>query len=301
MTVLLSVPLYALLTAIGLAATLMPRSLELLLGSLFGRAVLALGLFKDKIVAQNLADCFPQKSSAERAALLRANYEHYGILFFEYAHFFSPVPGHYARYARRISRLAGREHWEKAAAKGKGVLFFSSHVGFWEMSAASAGLAGIHPTIVTTVLKPAWLNRVITGRRTSVGVAQAFHPGSMPTVLKALRRGGSVAFMNDQYAPPPMGLPVPFFGALVDTLSVVGPLARRTGAPVLPVSVHRDEDGVQVATIEPEFDLSSARGDAAKCTELIAARVETWVRRHPAQWLWIHRRFKRAVWRARAF
>lgn len=278
----------------------MPRSVELFLGPLFGRAVHRLGLFKTRTVAENIANCFPEKSAAERAALARANYEHYGILFFEYAHFFSPIPGHFKRYAAKISRLVGRAHWEKAHAKGKGVLFFSSHVGFWEMSAASAGLSGMNPTIVTTILKPAWLNAMITGGRASAGVAQAFHPGSMPTVLRALRKGGAVAFMNDQYAPPPMGLPVSFFGVLVNTLSVVGPLSKRTGAPVLPVSVHRDKDGVQVATIEPEFDLSSANGDGAASTELIAARVEAWVRRHPEQWLWIHRRFKHVVWPAPA-
>lgn len=287
-----SAPLRLLLAALGLGASLLPRPVELWLGRGFGRLTLVLGLFKRRIAEDNIAQCLPELDAAGRGALLRANYEHYGILFFEYLHFFSPIPGHFRRYARRVSRLENRQIWERARAKGKGVIFFSAHLGFWEMSAAAAGLSGLEPTVVTTMLKPAWLHRKITQSRASTGVAQAFHPGSMPAVLRALRRGGSVAFMNDQYARPPMGLPVVFFGRLVETLSVVGPLAKRTGACVLPVYAVRGPDGVNEVRIEPEMDL--AEDGPEEATQKVAGRVEEWVRRHPEQWLWIHRRFKNA-------
>ncbi len=295
-----SVPLRVLLTGLGLAVSFLPRRAELVLGPLLGRFVCAFGLFKVRRSAEHIALCFPEKSPAERAALLRANYEHLGILFFEYLHFFSPIPGHYRRYAAKISRLEGLANWRRAHDKGKGVIFFSSHLGFWEMSAAAGGLAGMAPTVVTTVLKPKWLDAQITAARRSCGIAAAYHPGSLPSVMRVLRKGGTVAFMNDQYAPPPMGSPVVFFGASVNTLTVVGPLAKRTGAAVVPVTVHRDPDGTQVVAVEPEFDLSAAGGDATASTQLIAARVEAWVRAHPEQWLWIHRRFKAAVWPAPA-
>ena len=68
----------------------------------------------------------------------------------------------------------------------------------------------------------------------------------------------------------------------------------------MPVSVLRGPDGVHVVTVEPELDLSSADGDAIASTTMIAKRVEEWVREKPEQWLWIHRRFKHAVWPARA-
>lgn len=287
-----SAPLRILLAVLGLGASFLPRPLELRLGRGLGRLALALGLFRPRIARENIARCLPRWSAGEREALLRANYEHYGVLFFEFLHFFSPIPGHFRRYAARVSRLENRELWERAQAGGKGVIFFSAHLGFWEMSAAAAGLSGLAPTIVTTVLKPGWLHRRITEARASAGVAQAFHPGSMPAVLRALRRGGSVAFMNDQYARPPMGLPVAFFGSRVDTLSVVGPLAKRTGARVLPVYSVRGEDGVVSVRIEPEMDLGE---DAEEATQRVAERVELWVRRHPEQWLWIHRRFKNAT------
>ncbi|MEI8190432.1 MAG: hypothetical protein WCI75_12020, partial [candidate division NC10 bacterium] len=159
MSVLVSAPLWLLLSVLGLAAGLLPRWAELGLGRVFGRAVLALGFFKRKTAYDNIRHCFPELGEDGWKALLARNFEHYGILFFEYLHFFSPLPGHYLRYARSICVLEGAEHWERARAKGKGVIFVSCHNGFWEMVAAAAGLTGKPLTIVTTVLKPRWLDR----------------------------------------------------------------------------------------------------------------------------------------------
>jgi KDO2-lipid IV(A) lauroyltransferase len=86
----------------------------------------------------------------------------------------------------------------------------------------------------------------------------------------------------------------------VNTLAVIGPLANRLEAAVVPVSVERDADGVEVVTIEPELDLGDAIYDSQEATQAIAEHVEAWVRRRPSQWLWIHRRFKNAVWPERA-
>lgn len=294
--ILLSAPLWLVLFAGGLAVSFLPRRAELWLGKRLGRMVLACGGFRHRVAYDNIRRCLPELGPEGWKALLRGNFEHYGVLFFEFMHFFSPVPGHYRRYARRNSRLVGRENWERAHAKGKGVIFVSCHVGYWEMLAAGGGLSGFAPLVVTTILKPGWLHRKITACRLSTDVRAAYHPGSVPQVLRELRRGGSVAFMNDQYAGPPMGIPVPFFGVKAATLAAVGPIAQRTGAAIVPVSCHRDEDGISIVVVEPELDLGPALSDAGEATALLAAKVEGWVRRHPAQWLWIHRRFKNVNW-----
>lgn len=286
-----SAPLHVLLSALGTLAALLPRRLELFLGRNLGRAVFRARLFKRRVVEENIQRCFPGMDARERERLASRNFEHYGVLFFEFLHFFTPGRSHFPRYVSRVGRLEGRENWERAHAKGKGVIFFSAHLGCWEMGGAAAALSNIAATIVTTVLTPRWLHEKITACRSSAGMAAAFHPGSMPTVLRALRRGEAVAFMNDQYAHPPMGLPVLFFGERVDTLAVVGPLAKRTGAAVVPLCTVRGADGVTTARMEPELDMSGA-ADAEAATQLIAAHVERWIRAQPEQWLWMHRRFK---------
>jgi Kdo2-lipid IVA lauroyltransferase/acyltransferase len=289
-----SLPLIALLSALGVFASLLPRRVEVAFGRALGRFLFRARLFKRGIVEANLARCFPRLKGASRLALIRRNYEHYGVLVFEYMHFFSPLKGHWRRYAPTAARAEGLEHWEKARARGKGAIFFCSHLGSWEAGAAAIALGGVPATIVTTVLTPRWLHDKITACRASVGMDAAFHPGSMISVIKTLRRGGAVAFMNDQYAMPPMGLPVVFFKTRVDTLSVVGSLARRTGAVVLPLHTFRAADGTTVARIEPAFDLGASSDDPAAATQRVASRVERWVREHPENWLWMHRRFKNA-------
>jgi KDO2-lipid IV(A) lauroyltransferase len=100
----------------------------------------------------------------------------------------------------------------------------------------------------------------------------------------------------DQYASPPMGVPARFFGVEVDTLAAVGPLAQRTGAAVVPVSTVRDAEGIVHVRIEPELELGEALEDPAKVTQILASKVEAWIRATPEQWLWAHRRFKHVVW-----
>lgn len=293
MSPVLSALLRCLLVPVGLLATVMPRRLELFLGPRFGLLALALGLFKWRVAEENMRRCLPELSDAQRSRLLRANFGHYGNLFFEYAHFFSPVPGHYRAYAQRNSRIEGLEVWRKAASRGKGVLFVALHLGWWEMQAASGGLAGMPLTVVTKALKPEWLHGLFTAQRLSTGVRAALHPGSVPTVLRALRKGECVAFMNDQYARPPMGVAARFFGARADTLGAVAPLAKRTGAPVVGVTSYRDQDGVTRVRLGPVLDLGP---DPEEGTQVIADFIEARVREHPEQWMWMHRRFKHAVW-----
>lgn len=296
MRLLLSGALRGLLAALGLAVAALPRRFELALGALLGRTALALGLFKDRVAADNIRHALPELPPGAQRTLLELNYEHMGRLFFEYLHFFTPLEGHYRRYAAENSRIEGLENWEAARAKGKGVLIVSLHLGWWEMQAASGGLAGIPLTVVTKAVKPAWLHDLLTARRLSTGVKAALHPGSMPTIMRALRKGEAVAFMNDQYARPPMGLKVRFFGVEVETLSAVGPLSKRTGAAIITATSYRDMDGITRVFLSPEVDLGEALEDPVRSTQALAAIVERNVRRHPEQWLWLHRRFKNVVW-----
>jgi KDO2-lipid IV(A) lauroyltransferase len=99
----------------------------------------------------------------------------------------------------------------------------------------------------------------------------------------------------DQYMPPPMGKPLHFFGVRVDTLTAIAPLARRTSAPITPVTQRRSADGTVVVAIEPEFPLGE---DDDADNQRLSDLVERWIRAEPAQWLWAHRRFKNVDWSA---
>lgn len=280
----------------GMAVSLLPRFFELRMGPRLGRFLLSIDRRRSAVARENIRGCFRGLGAEEHERLLRRNFEHYGILVLELLHLFSPLPGHYRRYALRVTRLEGFENWRRANDQGRGVLFVASHLGNWEMMVAAGALGGIPLTMVTKHLKPEWLHRKVEASRLSVGVKGAYEPRTLPAVMRALRNRESVGFVMDQYAGPPIGIPVPFFGVKVGTLAAVSTLAQRTGAVIVPVKTYRDERGVVRVCVEPAMELGELIKSEEKTTEVLSGKVEDWVRQFPEQWLWIHRRFKNVVW-----
>jgi len=289
LALLLRLPLHGL----GLFVATLPRSWELKIGKAMGRFFLAVDFKRQAIARENMMNCLPDLSEDQLSELLRRNYEHYGILALELAHLFAPIEGHYRDYVARIAKVEGFERWERARDRGKGALFCSAHLANWELAASSGAILGMPVTIVTRRLKPAWLHDWLEKVRLSTSVRCTYQPRTMPSVMKALRDGGGVVFVMDQYMPPPMGEPTRFFGVRVDTLAALAPLARRTGAAILPVRQVRREDGIVRIIIEPEIELSS---DDKADNQRLADVVEGWIRAEPSQWLWVHRRFKHVDW-----
>ena len=291
-------PLCSALFLLGLGATFLPRKLEMALGAWLGRLALLLIPDRRRIARDNIRRCLPELDEAARERLLKENAEHCGILALELLHMLSPFPGHYREYVKKVARLEGFHYWRRADAKRKGVLCVSAHLANWELMAAAGAMAGIPITMVTRHLKPDWLHRKVDAARRSVKVKAAYLPDTVPAILRALRKAESVGFVLDQYAHPPVGVRVPFFGVEVDTLGVVPPLALRYGTPIIPARQIREKNGFVRVILEPEFDLGGARDNAIQGTAVLAAMVERWIRVNPAQWLWAHRRFKSVKWPA---
>lgn len=266
------------LAAAGTAATFIPRRLEAGLGAALGRAALRAGLRRG-LAEGNIARCLPDMPAPEREALLERHYEAQGRAWLERAHLFSPLPGHYGRYARAAARLEGLERWAAAHARGRGVILVSARLVNTELMAAAGGLAGLPLTMVARPARPEWLQRRIVRGRRQAGFDTLASPRG---ALRLLRRGETVGFVLEQYAAPP-----------ACALSAIGELVARAGSAVVPVRQSR-EDGVVRATLEPELDLGPARGDAAAVAGILTALMRGWVREEPSQWLWAQRRLKPA-------
>ena len=292
LALLLRVPLHG----TGLFVAALPRSWEMALGGFLGRCALLVGSRHARVARENLARCFPELPEDERRALLKENYEHYGRMVLELAHMFTPIPGHFRAYVQRNVAIEGYENWEKAKARGKGVLFLGSHIANWEFAASIGAIKDMPITIVTRRLKPAWLHDWMERVRLSVGVRATYQPRTIPTVMKSLRDNGGVVFVMDQYMSPPMGEPMRLFGVMVHTLAAIAPLARRTGATILPVLPKREADGRVRIIVEPAIDLTD---DDKADNQRLASHVEGWMRAVPGQALWAHRRFKDVNWTER--
>ena len=269
-----------------------------LAGGALGKLLLAFHP-RAKVVRQNLEIAFPGNEAQavqRRKRLFSSAYEHLGHLILEVLTLLAPGE-RMKRYVLGQVTLTGAENWKAAHEQGKGVIFLASHVGNWEIMAASGALLipGMELTLVTKHLKPEWLHQAIEKGRASCRVKATYEPRTLRDVLAALKKKQTVGFVLDQYAGPPIGVRVPVFGTPVGTTTAIATLAKRTGAPVLPVVNYRVPGGGWRVDIRPALEWAPhevSTYELAHNTAGYAADLERDIYAHPEQWLWIHRRFK---------
>lgn len=268
---------------------LQPRKIQKLWIKGFG-FVLSLFAWREKVVDQNIEFAYPHHLEKKKL-LKKAAYEHLASTVFEELLLLGPLP----RFVNRYADVKGAENWSAAHQKGKGVIFLSSHVGNWEVMSASAVGIGIDLLIVTKKLKPQWLHDAVERGRHKAGFSGTYEPRTFRDIMRHLKKGKTVGFILDQYAGPPVGVRVPFFGVPVGTHSVVALVAKRTGAPVVPVLNYRQPNGRWTVEIQPALHWQTDENpqrEIALNTAYYAQVVEKHVKDHPEQWLWVHRRFK---------
>lgn len=270
--------------------TRLPRSVALKLGSGLG-ILLSWTKIRSRVVEENLKIAFP-KNLDEQRRLFHEAYRHLGHLVFEVISVLGPL----RKFILKHSELQGLENWQEAQRQGKGVVFLASHVGNWEVMAATGSvLGGIDLMIVTKHLKPEWLHQAIEKGRARCGVRATYEPKTLRDVLSHLKKGGTVGFVLDQYAGPPVGIRVPVFGIPVGTSTAIAMLVKRTGAAILPVVSYRKKNGKFVVDIRPPLTWKEQKDSEiaiAANTASYAQELEKDIYSYPEQWLWIHRRFK---------
>ena len=276
---------------------LLPRFVQWQLGQGLG-FFLRLLQPRREVVTQNLDRAYPGNDSAAltmRTKLFRAAYMHLGHLSWEALMVLGPASP-MRTWTRKWAHLEGLDHIHRALEKGNGAIILASHVGNWEILSAMGANLGLDLLIVTKRLQPAWFHEAAEKGRRSYGVNAAYEPKTLQKVLKHLKRGGTVGFIMDQYAGPPIGVRVPFFGTAVGTPNIIATLAKRTGAQVIPAQSFRSEgDRHFYCRVFPPVDWisdSDPKRELALNTARYAQIVEAQVREHPEQWLWTHRRFK---------
>ena len=197
---------------------------------------------------------------------------------------------------RRV-RFENLERLQQALARGRGALMLTLHFGSIELAMLTFPLAGIPLTVVGRPLPNPWIRRHMAQQRTRTGARLLEHHDVAPRILDALRQGRAVAFLNDQYARRTGGILSPFFGARCFTAPGIALLALRSGAPVLPCYIVREGPDRHRLVLLPELELhrtGDVRRDVATATARTNQVLEDIIRRHPEQWLWAHRRFRRS-------
>jgi KDO2-lipid IV(A) lauroyltransferase len=187
-------------------------------------------------------------------------------------------------------RFEGLEHFDRAMARGKGVLFFTAHLGGWELSAFAHAFVRGPMDVVVRPLDDPLLDGLLERRRRLSGNRVIAKKDAARAILRALKEGRAVGILADQNVVRGEGEFVEFFGVPAATNTAFARLAFRSGAAVVPgFAVWEEAEGRYVLRYYPEVPMT---GDALTDTKRLHALLEQVIREYPDQWLWVHRRWK---------
>lgn len=264
----------------------LPFPVLIALGNAIGMLLSILPLSFVRIARRNLELCFPQESAVERERILREHFRSVGIGLFETAISWWSSDAR----VRKLGTVEGYEHLEAALARGRGAILLSAHFTTLEIGARSLCVR-LPANIMYRPTSNLVLERFLSSNR-SKHTKRAIPRDDIRTLITALKSNEPVWYAPDQAYRKKGAEMVPFFGIPAATNTATSRLARMTGAAVVPYFVERlpGAKGYRM-TILPElanFPSDDPAQDAQRFNELI----EAFVRRVPAQYLWIHRRFK---------
>lgn len=258
---------------------------------LFGRALGGLTRLlpgeRRHVARRNLELCFPELDATTRARLLRASLADLGLMLVEFAFAWM---GSDRALGRVPLEIEGLEHLEQCRTQGRGVLLVGAHFSHLELCARLVSqrtrIAGMYRVMDNPVFE-----RAVLRARLRYAAAM-FTKDELRRTVKYLKGGGMVWYAPDQDMRGKDSTFVPFFGVVAATITATHHLARLSGAAVLPFFHRRREDGRgYVIRIEPPL-LDWPSEDAVADTARVNAVVEQMVRAAPAQYLWVHKRFK---------
>ncbi|MBV9659448.1 MAG: lipopolysaccharide heptosyltransferase II [Verrucomicrobia bacterium] len=273
--------------------TLLPLALVYRLGQAGGwLAYVFLGKYR-QLARRNLTIAFgDEKPPPEVAQLTRTAFQTLG------ANLLSSLRAATLSLAqlRAIAEIEGMEKIQAALDRGRGVVLVLSHLGNWELFAQLCQLLPQYRW--STVFRPLgnqYIDAHVRRTRAAKGVVLFERGGGFHAPTAYLRAGGAVGVLVDQHAGDG-GVWTPFFGRLASTSNLAALLALRTGAALVPIAVHTAGVARWRVVISPEIDpVDAATGEpltAGPLTARINVAVERQVRAAPADWFWVHDRWK---------
>jgi Kdo2-lipid IVA lauroyltransferase/acyltransferase len=272
--------------------SLLPRPLARAHGMLIGWAVYFLFARLRRVGRRNLHLAFPNKTQHERNRILRGMYISLGRLLAE----FCLLPQYTRENVSQVAVYQGFENFEQAEQQKKGVLLLTGHVGGWEIGSFVHSLYGHPMNIVVRPLDNPYLDRLVENFRSRFGNRLLPKQDFARGLLAAMHKGETVGILMDTNMTPPQGDFVPFFGVLACTATGMARVAMKTGAAVVPAfTIWDDQLRKYRVTFEPAIKLvktGNPDADVLANTALFNKAIEDVIRRHPEQWLWVHRRWK---------
>jgi len=250
-----------------------------------------------RLARAQLKSAFPEKTSEQIETILGGMWDNIGCVVAEYAHLdklwdFDPArPGSERRIL--MDRVVAERLLKLGNDRGP-ALMFGAHLANWELLALAATAHGRNIVLVYRRPKISAIADELIKLRGS-GVAGLIPAGSdAPLKIRnALRRNCLVGMLVDQH--DAKGIEVNFFGRTCRVNGMLGRMARLFECPIYGARVIRLPDGhyhfEMTDPLTPPRD-NKGKIDAAGTMQMVTSIIEGWVRDHPEQWMWTHRRWR---------
>lgn len=190
----------------------------------------------------------------------------------------------------------GLDNFQHAKEKGNGVLCISGHCGNWELISLSFK-KHLDENVWAIARKQnnPYLNSIIEKMRSGYGNAVIYTKAATKPILGVIKNKGVIGMLIDQAVFEDNGALIEFLGrkAWANKAPVV--FAHKTGVPIVPVFGYRDNDH-HVLTFYPEYPIGGDRSEEGvhRDIQALSRILEDYICAHPADWYWVHRRWKRA-------
>jgi heptosyltransferase II len=283
---------YALFRIVETALSLVPLPLVALLGRCIGLVIWLIALPYRRLAARNVRIAFGRElDAAAQARMVRQHFMSLG------SNFLCGLKLPLMRESDIISRvsISGVEHSRQIADSGRPLLYAVCHLSCWELLTQVPSLfvpTGMKPASIYQALANPFLNEHVRRRREQLGYTLFDRKDGFMGPLKLLReQRGALGVLVDQHAGDG-GVWCPFFDRLASTTPLPALMAIRCRTPLLPITVQDAGLARWKMVIHPPVTSGEERPSAEGLTAALNLRVEQIIREAPANWFWVHNRWK---------
>jgi len=245
-----------------------------------------------RVADDNLARAMPELDASARRRIVRGAWDNLGRTMGEFPH----VAGLQRTVTGPGWELVGEETLRAQVQRGGPLIFFSGHIGNWELLPVAAAAQGLPVAgVYRAATNPAVDAIIMKLRQPEAGTAVPMFPKGATGARRALQhlaKGGALAFLMDQKMND--GVAASFFGLPAMTASAPAAMALRLGCPIIPAYVQRVGPARFRLVCEPPLELPDSgdrQADILAVTQAVNDHLERWIRARPESWLWMHRRW----------
>ncbi len=283
---------YGGLKIVLLSGAILPLSVLRWLGRILARCAVPFLAQERRREDVHLKIAFPEMEIDCRRNLRKRSELHFGNVLGEIAWLMHAD----TRDVAALCDITGEDHLHRALEAGKGAVLITAHTGNWELLNARLGISGIPMSIAVRNVYDPRIDAIASDLRSRFG-AQVIHRDDKAgrRLFAALKSNRVNGLLIDQDIRDIAGAFVPFFGKNAWTPTGAAALALRTGCPMIPAFDHRRPDGRHLVEVHPPLPVppeGSTEDRIHQLTGAATAAIETHIRAHPEQWVWMHRRWR---------